>query len=297
VYAMVQRQAEPDRFPAIFDEDVLARWKSWHDSTPTCLKQIPPAQRLEGKPVAMPQKCLPPESNPDRKPEREQAQVELIAYANPDGGRVLTSAELQRNAQATLRRVFTTKDLFEGQVVALKKESPGEDEDTPVPGEGTPFFLATILKVEVVEEGASDVPPSVSNGPSSSSASLPMPEAQPPKQVAQPVRRILVHYMMPFSGKQDRPSDDVKKPWKCTCICRQPWTEAHSRAKSCLRRLEKLPENSDPVKEKTTKYVDWLSPEHIMEANLPLNATGTLTKLSKDSLLSHCSDGTDWGLR
>lgn len=292
VLETVTKLSHPNKLPQVITQSVLDEWRKWHEETPTCLEQIPDHLRL--RTIAMPMKCaerLPEPTHPaaDQLP----AQVELLTYANDDGGRVLKKDELQRNAHAILERFLVADDVPVNSTVVIAAQNAPTEEDggepppapePSEPGENTPFFVGDVLDVEL------DDTPSASSGSSSSNEpSAPEPGAPEPR--VPHVRRVLVHYRMPYA--KGAFCDNPKKSWKLACLCRQEYNLHHERYTECKSRRDANPQSTSGQRG-TVKYVDWLDADRVMETKVVLNKGLTITAVSKRRILNHQPADKSW---
>jgi hypothetical protein len=259
ILATVLSLAAPNRLPAVFGaEETQQAWHAWHAATPTTLDEVPTASRLTQ--VKMPKKCEEP-AEQAAPPAAAKQQVELLTYSNDDG-RKLTMQQLQRTAAAVLTRALTTDDLPLNSIVALK--APPASADAPV-GECTPFLVADVVEVDTTGGTAAAAAASSS--------------------VALPVSRILVHYRMPYSGASISalPTNDPSKAWHLACLCRGKYNLSHERYVACKARKAEAPVSAA---QETTKFLEWLTPNTVLETKLELtSATKHLTAGTKRRLV------------
>ena len=275
--------------PAVFGEpSVQQQWREWHDKTPTTLEEVPAAARLTT--MAMPKRCEEPAARPAPLADSSATQVELLSYDNLGGGRSLSATTLTRNATALLSRTLTTADLPIGSVVAL--HAPPAEMGAPV-GEATPFHVADVVQVELV-----DAPPATAGTSSALTLGATSATSDPVKnpgqrrnaakaaakapadEPGQPVARLLVHYRLPYRG--DTVCDDPTKNWQPACLCRQKWGKGHERYVVCKGLRDEAPTSAAFD---TTKFIDWVATNAVIETKLQLTAPGKLTAGTKKRLV------------
>ena len=304
VLAAVEKLGGQRQLPALFTPAVLEEWRAWHEATPTSLDAIPASERQLH--VAMPMKCsrLPARAPPPST--GLPVQVELISYDNSTAENSKTAKELQRDAEAVLAKHLVSADVPIGSLVAITKQDGGEGD---LPGEATPFLVGSVVQVELVEESNWNASlqqrgTSISTGGTSSSsggtstsqqgaAATGAATEQEQEGSAQHVKRILVHYLMPYANRKF--CDDVRRPWKLACLCRQEWNHSHERYIECKRRyMDPTAATSVSAVLQTTRYVDWIQPDMVLETQL--GVTPTTSKLSADTkqrLIHNCPRGRD----
>ena len=199
-------------------------------------------------------KCLPPGSEPPPPPVSGlPSQVELITYMNEGGeAKQLTKKDLVREAEAKLVSRLGPTDLPVGTTVALHAQAP--DADTKE-GEATPFWVADVLQLEMA--------------PTSSASTD-----------ASALKRVLVHYRLPMG--RSGPENDVSKPWKLACVCRAVHNGHHEKWNACRAKRRGL-----SLQMATSKIVDWVAVDEVIETKLKLNQDERLHAGTKKRLLTH----------
>ena len=292
------------RLPHVVGDESMAQWTEWARNVPTTLDEIPVSHRpLQGGQLPMPVKCLAEPSGAAVSLPVDDAQVELVAFNNREGGIAASSSkrsqkELQQSATAVLlSKGLTFDDLALESTVAIHTD------DAPtgnaLPGEGTPFFVADVVRLQLeggqqwpLQASATATAEAASSAASaasaaSSSTALAAPPPSPPALTTR-VERLLVHYRMPKGGSGF--CNDVTKPWEIACLCRQPYTRRHENLLECKARRD----NSAVSKEEmTVKFLDWIEPKQVMVTKLKL--TGKQQKLSAHAKSMLC--GTAPGKR
>ena len=241
---------QPNRLPGVFTEEVVAEWREWHANVPTTLEEIP--EELRAGKLKMPMKCRPAGAAFVAGPPQTRTQVDIITYDNA-GGSSLGRKEAQRAAEVKLVKSLVSDDVPVGSIVAIKADEYTADEADTTGGRNTPFAVADILEVELQPP-----PPS-----SSATSQLPAP--------TQPVARMLVHWRMPVL--REKFVDDPQRPWKLACMCNLEWGSSHERRKACRERRA-----GESLAQETSKWVDWVDAERILETKLGLTANCNLLK-------------------
>ena len=229
------------RLPEVFNDEVRQQWQEWHDTVPTSLSKVPASEFV----VAMPRKCN-PEGKVEAAVTAPRQQLELISFNNEGAsGATRTKTDLERAATALMERTLSEEDVPIDSTVALKCEE-GVGGAKQEPGEGTPFFVGDVKRVELAASSSSKDPPVVV--------------------------RVLVHFRIPYGGRGF--TDDPNKPWHLACLCRQQYNKSHERWKACKSRMLEFPCS---LAENTTQYLDWFDADRILETKLKMNeATNTL---------------------
>ena len=276
VLGAVQSMAAANRLPSLFTGEVLDAWQVWHNATPTSLADIPPEERAAAT-FAMPMKCVAATAAGELPPS-QCVQVELLAYRNSAGAQAgITKRDVQRSAEALIvGNVLFAADLPIGSTVALRNAAlleSGASDATLQAGEATPFLIGDVVAVEHTASSTGNVAGGAGSSTTSHSAV---------------VERVLVHYRMPYVS--DRFCNDVCKPWKLACLCRQEYTKAHERWRYC-RAAKDAAVDSTSHERDSVAYLDWFKTDRIFETQVQLNDSRTIKDAAKKSIASH---DTSW---
>ena len=241
--AAIDLMRRGNRLPEVFNDEVRQQWQEWHDTVPTSLSKVPASEFV----VAMPRKCN-PEGKVEAAVTAPRRQVELLTFSNEGAsgasGATRTKTDLERAATALMETSLVEEDLPIDSTVALKCEA-GAGGAEQVPGEGTPFFVGDVKRVELATSSSSKAPPVVA--------------------------RVLVHFRMPYGGSAF--TDDPSKQWHLACLCRQQYNKNHERWIACRSRMPDFPCS---LAENTTQYLDWFEADRVLETKLKLNPHKTL---------------------
>ena len=247
ILAAIDLMRHPNRLPAVFNDVVRQQWQEWHDAVPTSLHDVPTSEFV----LSMPRKCNPMEEA-EATVTAPRQQIELLTFCNEGGSELQrTKKNLERTSTALMQTTLVEEDLPIDSTVALTR---GEgDTSTALPGDGTPFFVGDVKRLELLGNSI-DKPPLVG--------------------------RVLVHFRMPYAKKGF--VDDPNKPWLLACLCRQEYNRSHERWLTCKARKEEAPCS---LAENTTQYLDWFPVDRVFETKLKLNHGKTLHMETKRRLV------------